>query len=51
MIVPPVSHDVKFISIGQFTDGNTPSPGAARCCTGRCSSSSPISCTGAISTC
>jgi len=24
MIVPPVSHGVKFISIGQFTDGNTP---------------------------
>ena len=24
MIVPPISHDVKFISIGQFTDGNTP---------------------------
>ncbi len=24
MIMPPISHDVKFISIGQFTDGNTP---------------------------
>ena len=24
MIVPPISHNVKFISIGQFTDGNTP---------------------------
>lgn len=24
MIVPPVSHDVKFISIAQFTQGNTP---------------------------
>ncbi|GAC56764.1 Mrp family protein [Gordonia hirsuta DSM 44140 = NBRC 16056] len=24
MIMPPMSHDVKFISIGQFTDGNTP---------------------------
>lgn len=24
MIMPPISHGVKFISIGQFTDGNTP---------------------------
>ncbi|MET9201678.1 Mrp/NBP35 family ATP-binding protein, partial [Gordonia sp. NPDC003585] len=24
MIMPPISHDVRFISIGQFTDGNTP---------------------------
>lgn len=24
MIMPPMNHDVKFISIGQFTDGNTP---------------------------
>ena len=24
MIMPPMSHDVRFISIGQFTDGNTP---------------------------
>ncbi|MFT4200020.1 Mrp/NBP35 family ATP-binding protein [Gordonia sp. (in: high G+C Gram-positive bacteria)] len=24
MIMPPIAHGVKFISIGQFTDGNTP---------------------------
>lgn len=24
MIMPPISHDVRFISIGQFTSGNTP---------------------------
>ncbi|MGW0039658.1 Mrp/NBP35 family ATP-binding protein [Gordonia sp. NPDC003376] len=24
MIMPPISHEVKFISIGQFTSGNTP---------------------------
>ncbi|GED97398.1 iron-sulfur cluster carrier protein [Gordonia crocea] len=24
MIMPPIAHNVRFISIGQFTDGNTP---------------------------
>ncbi len=50
MIMPPVAHEVKMISIAQFTEGTLRWCGAARCCTGRCSSSSPM-CSGAISTC
>ena len=47
MIMPPSSHGVKVISMGMFTEGeHCPSCGAARCCTGPCSSSSPT-CSGA----
>ena len=44
MIMPPQSHGVKVISIGMFTAGQHRRwSGAARCCTERCSSSSPTS--------
>jgi Mrp family chromosome partitioning ATPase len=49
MILPPVAHDVKVISIAMFTQGNTPVVWRDPCCTARCSSSWPT-CTGAIST-
>ena len=49
MIMPPQAYGVKVISIGMFTPGNTPVVGAGRCCTVRCSSSSPT-CGGATST-
>ena len=50
MIMPPQAHGVKVISIGMFTPGNDPGRLArARCCTARCSSSSPT-CAGATST-
>ena len=44
MIMPPQAHGVKVISIGMFTAGQRRRwSGAARCCTARCSSSSPTS--------
>ena len=47
LMLPPVAHGVKVISIGMFLRAaaarsrSAPSPGADRCCTARCSSSSP----------
>ena len=49
MIVPPVAHDLKVMSIGFFLERRGSSSGAGRCCTARSSSSSPTS-TGASST-
>ena len=43
MIMPPQSYGVKVISIGMFTPATPRSCGAGRCCTARCSSSSPTS--------
>jgi ATP-binding protein involved in chromosome partitioning len=50
MIMPPQAHGVKVISIGMFTPGNEAVVWRGRCCTARCSSSSPT-CSGAIWTC
>lgn len=50
MIMPPVAHDIKVISVGMFKpEGNSPSSGAGRCSTARSTSSWPMS-TGATST-
>ena len=49
MIIPPVAHDLKVMSIGFFLEEAARSCGAGRCCTARSSSSSPMS-TGARST-
>ena len=50
MIIPPVAHDLKVMSIGFFLDeGGSRHVARARCCTARSSSSSPTS-TGARST-
>ena len=51
MILPPIAHDVKVISIGDVHPGQHAGGVArARCCTARCSSSSPT-CTGVTWTC
>ncbi len=49
MILPPQSLGVKVISIGMFVPATSRWCGAGRCCTARCSSSSPT-CSGATST-
>ena len=43
MIVPPVAHDLKVMSIGFFLEEAAPSCGAGRCSTGPSSSSSRMS--------
>ncbi|EUA86176.1 cobQ/CobB/MinD/ParA nucleotide binding domain protein [Mycobacterium ulcerans str. Harvey] len=50
MILPPIAHEVRVISIAQFTQENTPVVWRDRCCTGPCSSSWPT-CTGATWMC
>ena len=50
MILPPIAHEVKVISIASSPRATRRWCGAARCCTGRCSSFWPT-CTGATWTC